>query len=236
MRTNGHGFHTDGWFYDAVVVGVEAVRPGTGDVVRVGVREPRYETVRTAWTILTVDLRVVPDKVVRVRYSHDLGGAAASTHRMVLVNRHGPLVTALEDVEGNSLRGCAVARCHNARFLCTGGGTRTLVRRLSDAHTSIASLWPVEMLFMLGYRNVEVFTSDSLVPLAEACRALRDFHRTHGGHTEFRSSKKRRLAIDVALTRGMDAYWTLLHTLGVRTVSLHPGKFQPEELGPLRVE
>ena len=116
-----------------------------------------------ACAVRSVCVGFLPARLVRGRDSHYWEVGHAVPPRMGLVNSHGPWVTTREDVEGDSsLGGCAVARCHNARVLCTGGGTRTLVRRLSDAHTSIAPLWHLEIPCLPGYLHVAASTSAPL--------------------------------------------------------------------------
>ena len=128
-------------------------------------------------------------------------------------------------------------RRHHLAFLLGLGRDAAATRPLSATHALFGALWPLEMhaMRLLRYRNAELFTADP-VDVGRLAPALAALHRAVGGHTELRQTREV-LAIDLALPRGAAALprvLALLHAHGVREARLHPGKWEPPSLAPLR--
>ena len=107
------------------------------------------------------------------------------------------------------------------------------------ANKWMPAIWPWQTLSVVigGYRNFEIFFKLDQVldgeTLWKLVKALIAMHRVQGGRSEIRhGAPGGAICLDMSMNKGFDAPFQLLKTqLGVRTVALHPGKWNdPREI------
>jgi hypothetical protein len=242
LWTHAHGSSATTAFVDEVI-GVEVVRR---DGTRHASRTVAPALCAPTEAILSMTLRVVEDVpivVSRVSLASDdpmpMQAWRAARYRMLLISRRAcQLTTARGRAPEDEERVASAPRWENVLFFLGVARSEEYVQTLSQLQRSFGSLWPLEMLAMrvLRYRNTAVFIyADVDLPLLVA--RLRAFHRRHGGLTCVRQGRET-LVLDVTFSAGgsdaLERYWSLLYGCGVRAVALHPGKWVPKTVGPLR--
>lgn len=248
VRTRSHGFSAEEWF-SSFVTGVEGVRRGGSGTPKWARRgDSDFETILSSqdWILLRVEVEVTDDLPYSVtrkrRFDHEEWKRAK--YRMMLIGRFGTLVTLAKEEEEEEKANppppppLFPTRLRNFLFVCAGGVPEpTRLVSLSRLHTVVESMWPIEMLFLrlLRWKNVEIFTTDP-VSLPRLVEKVTSFHKQRGGHTEVRQGGGGRIALDLATIGSLSPYWSLLHREGIRTVTLHPGKYVPKDVSPLRIK
>lgn len=269
IRTAGHGFHSEAWMRDSLL-SLDGWRRGPDTLpVRAvkGKDGSLFQTIMddSEWVIVSADVVVVKDETVSVSQvvlpassslplSPSWGEWVEATYRYAFVDaKYFTLKFARTDQGCNpsvsKAQGEWERRWNHARRLVGFPASYTSCCRISDIHTVIGSLWPVETIFMrlMRYVNLELFVHlpvDSLPPLMVS---LSLFHARRGGRTEVRALSSGLVALDLAVRAPLCSslssssssplpsvdkvreWCSLLHSeAGVREVCLHTGKFQAD--------
>ena len=219
--TQAHGWNAHTKFIDCIESVVIATP--TGKIVRC----ERYD--ECSGTLLYINLKRVPSKMVTVtRRRNTLDGWEDALHRMILINRHGYLVTTTQLSSSNYSCSKPPLRISNLNFLVCGGSEREFVCQTSEIHQVMDRLSPIEILAMKFYRNCEIFSTATLQreQLVNLISTLTRFHVKYGGHTEIRKQKDV-WAIDMALfnTALFGKMSLLLAQFGIQTNMVHSGKY-----------
>ena len=184
VRTRVHGFCATEWFAQQVVR-VEAARRGTGEVRCAVARrdawfeEPRVGRLGDPHGGPARDRRRPRARAVRAPVRR-LGERRLTA--WCWWSRHG-VPTTVDDADGEAVgEGCAVPRCHNLRFLCTGRRAPPVPALGGADGRGRCGLVEFVSMRLLGYRNTELFTTElsSLETTLRGARRAPRLRRAHG--------------------------------------------------------